>query len=95
LTPPTTRRDYGGSILTRLHTGKLVKGERFIRIEGKPELNPNSYLTILLILLLLLLLLAVSFEVIQAWSLRKTEFTLVRVPRNKNTDALISANFRI
>jgi hypothetical protein len=37
LSPLTTRRDYGGSILTRLHTGKLVKGEIFIRIEGKPE----------------------------------------------------------
>jgi hypothetical protein len=30
---------YGGSIRPRLHTGRLVnqKGERFMRIEGKPE----------------------------------------------------------
>jgi hypothetical protein len=56
-------------------------------------LKPNPYLTILL--LLLLLLLAVSFEVIQAWSLRKAEITFVGVSRNKNMDTPISVNFRI
>jgi hypothetical protein len=49
--PLTTRRDYGGSILTRLHTGSLYMAVRFSALRTGRALLPQNIFLWLLVLI--------------------------------------------